>query len=135
LDKVIYVGTAPGNHPPDKSPTIKRITKWSDQAGLKEWTWTNLIDFKSSKLKLKKEKVIAFPDYLPKEFGPVEVDFDIKRIEGYKVIALGNLVAKYFEIKNIEHLKVPHPSGLNRMWNDPELEPKVIEEIRGFTNS
>jgi uracil-DNA glycosylase len=69
LDKVIYVGSAPGNHPPDK------------------------------------------------------------------VIALGNLVAKYFENRKIEHLKVPHPSGLNRMWNDPELEPKVIEEIRGFTNS
>ena len=117
MDKVIYVGSAPGNHPPDKSPTIKRITKWSDQAGLEEWTWTNLVDFKSPKLKLK------------------EVDFDTKRIEGYKVIALGNVVAKYFEIRKIEHLKVPHPSGLNRMWNDPELEPKVIEEIRGFTNS
>jgi len=117
LDKVIYVGTAPGNHSPDKSPTIKRIAKWSDQVGIKEWAWTNLSNLKLSELKLK------------------EIDFDIKQIEGYKVIALGNLVAKYFEIKNIEHLKVPHPSGKNRMWNDPELEPKVIEEIRGFTNS
>ena len=103
--KVIYVGTKPGNFPPSKSPTIKRITKWSDRAGIINWSWTNMSD----------------PEHLEK-------------IKGCKVIAMGNDVAKHFTKYNIEHLKVPHPSGLNRMWNDPELEPKVIEEIRGFTN-
>ena len=103
--KVIYVGTKPGNFPPSKSPTIKRITKWSDRAGIINWSWTNMSD----------------PDHLNK-------------IKGCKVIAMGNDVANYFTKYNIEHLKVPPPSGLNRMWNDPELEPKVIEEIRGFTN-
>jgi len=103
--KTIYVGTEPGNHPPEKSPTIKRITKWSIQAGIKNWDWTNISD----------------PNHL-------------KQIENSRVIAMGNDVAKYFTKNNIEHLKVPHPSGLNRMWNDPELEPKVIEQIRGFTS-
>ena len=103
--KTIYVGTEPGNHPPEKSPTIKRITKWSIQAGIKNWDWTNISD----------------PNHL-------------KQIENSRVIAMGNDVAKYFTKNNIKHLKVPHPSGLNRMWNDPELEPKVIEQIRGFTS-
>lgn len=117
MDKIIFVGTAPGNHPPDKSPTIRRITKWANEAGIVQWTWTNLVEHKAPKLKLK------------------EVDGEVlMRINGYKVIALGNLVSDYFKKNNIKHLKVPHPSGLNRMWNDPELEPKVIEEIRGFTN-
>ena len=105
MDKVIYVGTKPGNFPPDKSPTIKRITKWSEAAGINDWDWTNMSD----------------PDHLEK-------------IKDCKVIAMGNDVSDYFDVANIEHLKVPHPSGLNRMWNNPELEPKVIEEIRGFTN-
>jgi len=103
--KTIYVGTEPGNHPPEKSPTIKRITKWSTEAGIKNWTWTNISD----------------PDWR-------------EHIIGCKVIAMGNDVAKHFTKNNVEHLKVPHPSGLNRMWNNPELEPQVIEQIRGFTS-
>ena len=115
MDKIIFVGTSPGNYPPDKSPTIKRITKWANAAGLIQWTWTNLIEHKDPNLKLSRVD------------GGV-----LMRIQGYKVVALGNLVSQYFTKKNIKHLKVPHPSGLNRMWNDPELEPKVIEEIRGL---
>ena len=117
--RVIYVGTSRGNFPPDKSPTIKKIIKWSEQAGLKSWSWTNLIDFK-----------------MTGNFSLSEVNDKsiLKQVEGHKVIALGNQVSDYFEKRNIEHLKVPHPSGLNRMWNDPELEPKVIEKIKRFTN-
>mgnify|MGYP003314554593 CR=1 FL=1 len=46
LGKIIYVGTRPGNFPPPKSPTIKRITKWSKLAGIEEqnWDWTNISD-------------------------------------------------------------------------------------------
>lgn len=101
--KIMYVGTKPGNHPPEKSPTIKRITKWSEQIGIEDWDWTNISD----------------PNWR-------------EQIIGCKVIAMGNEVSDYFVKNNVEHLKVPHPSGLNRMWNDPELEPKVIEAIRGL---
>tara|TARA_B100001113_G_scaffold353047_1_gene356139 strand:+ start:4175 stop:4504 length:330 start_codon:yes stop_codon:yes gene_type:complete len=101
--RIMYVGTKPGNFPPERSPTIRRISKWSDAAGIVDWDWTNLSN----------------PEHM-------------KRIEGCKVIAMGNEVHNYFVKNNIEHLKVPHPSGLNRMWNDPELEPKVIEQIRGL---
>ena len=59
--KVIYVGTKAGNFPPSKSRTIKRITKWSNSAGLLNWTWTNIWE----------------PDHLEK-------------IMGCKVIAMGN---------------------------------------------
>lgn len=103
MDKIIYVGTKPGNFPPEKSPTIRRITKWSEQAGVQDWDWTNLSDNNM-----------------------------LEKIKGCKVIAMGNEVHNYFNKNNIEHLKVPHPSGLNRMWNDPKLEPQVIEQIRGL---
>ena len=103
MDKIIYVGTKPGNFPPDRSPTIRRITKWSNEAGVDNWDWTNLSD----------------PDMLDK-------------IKGCKVIAMGNDVANYFSKTDIPFLKVPHPSGLNRMWNDPKVEPQVIEQIRGL---
>ena len=86
MDKIIYVGTKPGNFPPDRSPTIRRITKWSNEAGVDNWDWTNLSD----------------PNMLDK-------------IKGCKVIAMGNDVANYFSKTDIPFLKVPHPSGLNRM--------------------
>tara|TARA_B100000029_G_C16728038_1_gene649600 strand:+ start:83 stop:439 length:357 start_codon:yes stop_codon:yes gene_type:complete len=52
-----------------------------------------------------------------------------------KIIALGNLASQYLTRKNIDHLKVPHPSMKNRVWNDSSLEPKVIKQIREYIGS
>ena len=116
---ILFVGIAPGNHPPDKSPTLKRIKYWMDSVGIDKYDWTNLVDYKAPKLKLSEVN--------EEEFA--------KKIKGYShIIALGNLPSTYLFKKRIPHLKVPHPSGLNRIWNDKSVEPQVIEKIRGFTN-
>ena len=47
--RIIYVGTKPGNFPPERSPTIRRISKWSDAAGITDWDWTNLSNPEQSK--------------------------------------------------------------------------------------
>lgn len=116
---ILFMGIAPGNHPPDKSPTLRRIKYWMDSVGIEEYDWTNLVDYKAPKLKL----------------SEVNVEEVAKKIKGYShIIALGNLPSTFLKRNSIPHLKVPHPSGLNRIWNDKSVEPKVIEQIRGFTN-
>lgn len=116
---ILFVGIAPGNHPPEKSPTLKRIKYWMNSVGIDNYSWTNLVDYKAPKLKLSEVN--------QKEFA--------EKIKGYShLIALGNLPSTYLKKNHIPHLKVPHPSGLNRIWNDKSVEPDVIERIRGFTN-
>lgn len=119
MDRIVFVGSAPGNHPPDKSPTIRRITKWMDELGVDrfKWKWTNLFLTKTTRTKLE----------------GIETQEFMERLKGYgKIIALGNIPSDQMKKLGIQHLKVPHPSGLNRMWNDPELEPKVINDIKGY---
>jgi hypothetical protein len=115
---ILFLGIAPGNHPPEKSPTLKRVRYWMDSVGIKEYGFTNLVDYKAPKLKL----------------SEIDVEEVANKLKGYShIIALGNLPSTFLEKNLVPHLKVPHPSGLNRIWNDKSVEPQVIENIRGFT--
>ena len=40
--------------------------------------------------------------------------------DGFKVIALGNKASYNLSNSRIEHFKLPHPSGLNRILNDKQ---------------
>ena len=82
-----------------------------------KWKWTNVFLTKTTRTKLE----------------GIETQEFMERLKGYgKIIALGNIPSDQMKRLGIQHLKVPHPSGLNRMWNDPELEPKVINDIKGY---
>ena len=60
-------------------------------------------------------------------------DNDLDKIKCHdKVLALGNVASEWLSKHDIPHLKVPHPSGLNRMWNDKTLESKVVEDIHAY---
>lgn len=50
-----------------------------------------------------------------------------------KVLALGSAAAKALDMAGIPHLKVPHPSGLNRFWNDPKSAQTMVETIRSYS--
>jgi uracil-DNA glycosylase len=59
-----------------------------------------------------------------------------QRITRYnKVIAVGKTAAKALEIAGIEHFAAPHPSGLNRFWNDAKQAAAMIESIRDYVGS
>ena len=60
-------------------------------------------------------------------------DDDIELIKKYeKIIALGNVASDWLKKNNIEHLKIPHPSGLNRFWNEAGSESWAINNIRKY---
>lgn len=49
--------------------------------------------------------------------------FKIERLkeDGFKVIALGNKASERLTKWQIQHYKLPHPSGLNRKINDKKI--------------
>ena len=49
-----------------------------------------------------------------------------------KVIALGNVASNSLKKLNIDHFKMPHPSGLNRQLNDKEFEKTKIKECYNY---
>jgi uracil-DNA glycosylase len=51
-----------------------------------------------------------------------------------KVIALGNEASKYLNSLNIEHFKLPHPSGRNLRLNDKKYVDKVLKECKDYLN-
>lgn len=56
-----------------------------------------------------------------------------QRLSSYnKIIAVGKTAAKALEIAGIDHFPVPHPSGLNRFWNDKDQAAAMIESIREY---
>lgn len=52
-----------------------------------------------------------------------------------KIIALGNDVSQYFTKRGVEHFPAPHPSPLNRKFNDKDFEPAVINSLHSYLTS
>lgn len=52
-----------------------------------------------------------------------------------KIIALGNIAAKVLTKANIEHFKLPHPSGLNRKLNDKKWLRKQLKEAKKYVHA
>lgn len=60
-------------------------------------------------------------------------DDDIEHIKKYeKIIALGNVASEWLKKNEVDHLKIPHPSGLNRFWNESGSESWAINNIRSY---
>lgn len=110
--RVVIIGHSPGKVAESKSITRKRVKRW---LGETQYEWYNLVDYHTTFLKMK------------------DVELDPKLIITYdKVIALGNMPSDWLTRNQIPHLKVPHPSGLNRAWNDPNTEPLTINRITSY---
>lgn len=110
--RVVIIGHSPGKVPESKSITRIRVKKW---LGETPYDWHNLVEYHAPNLKMK------------------EVQLSAESIREYdKVIALGNMPSEWLTRNQIHHIKVPHPSGLNRAWNDPTTEPLTITRIATY---
>lgn len=113
--KVLIVGHSPGKVKPEKSITRKRVFSWLQQVGVMEFTWHNLVAHHAPKLNLKQ---VTLDPQLVRQFD--------------KVISLGVLASSWLNRQGISHYPAPHPSGLNRQWNDPATEPRVIQQLKNY---
>jgi uracil-DNA glycosylase len=50
----------------------------------------------------------------------------------FKIIALGNKASERLENINVQHFKMPHPSGLNRQLNDQEYVAKMLKNCYNY---
>jgi uracil-DNA glycosylase family 4 len=51
-----------------------------------------------------------------------------------KIIALGKTAEKALTLLRTDYYPMPHPSGLNRLLNDPEYVKKKINGLRDYLN-
>ena len=117
-NKILVLGQSPGfAGSPEVSKTIQRVKGWMIQCGIQEqeYDWRNCVDVPGAKVKMKDVALNRF---------------EVANYE--KVICLGISASKWCERLKIKHIKVPHPSGLNRQWNDPSVEPNVINNINSY---
>ena len=121
--KVLVVGLAPGSSKikrKNKSATLKRLDKWLGACDVYLYSFVNL----------------RTPGRTFDSGTDIDETLLQECLDGYnKVIALGNEVSLYFTKRGVGHFPAPHPSPLNRKFNDKSFEPTVINSLHSYLNS
>jgi len=108
LQKILVVGINPSTKQNSKS--IKRLNDWIGQLDVIYYSFINCIDSPGK--------------YTVKD---INYDFVEQACHGYdKILALGSLPSSALTKLNIKHFMLPHPSGLNRLLNNPSY---IINEL------
>jgi hypothetical protein len=120
---VLIIGSNPSQKSPDTSafhPSTKSrkiIDSWFKDIPV-DISFTNVIDRPTEKNRpLTQNEIMSGL--------PALIDLS-KKYD--KVVALGSSAGRAVDMGNIGHIKMPHPSGLNRQLNDGEwVRRKVLE--------
>ena len=48
------------------------------------------------------------------------------------IVALGNVASEALSKENVPHIKIPHPSGLNRVLNDKKMVDKFLKHCKDY---
>ena len=111
--QIVIVGHSPGKVDADKSMTLKRVKDWMESCNILMYDWYNLVDYHAPDLKLK------------------DATLKPETVQKYNVIiSIGNLADDWCKKNDINNYKMPHPSGLNRIWNDKRRANKIIRELK-----
>lgn len=54
--------------------------------------------------------------------------------QGLKYVALGNNASERLTELGINHLKLPHPSGVNRHWNTEGAEEECARKLKEYVS-
>lgn len=120
-NKVLVLGISPGfAGSRAASKSVQRVNQWLAECGVAEteYDWQNCSDQ---------------PGARPKQSEILKRRWEVALYD--KVICLGNIPARWCYSLRIDHIKVPHPSGVNRKWNDPTTEPETVKQIRNYLNN
>lgn len=127
--KILIVGLNPSMVSVNNSPlhpntkTRKKVDSWfKDESTLFEIKYMNLSDIKT------KDKNEINKDIKDNQ-SILLTKIDLIITKNYKVISLGNDVDCFLTKNKIEHFAMPHPSGLNRFWNDPIASKEKVNEM------
>lgn len=112
MNTVLVVGDAPRydlgtSKPFDKAKCKKRLDLWLRSMSVDDYILCNRVD-------------IDFNNRASWHFGPV--------------IALGNEASRALSKIKVDHYKLPHPSGLNRLLNDKDYIVTKLTECKKYIN-
>jgi uracil-DNA glycosylase len=132
METILFIGSNTSNasadnsafHPSTKSRKI--LDSWcQDIVGIK--AYLNVLDKKTE-------------DNRPLTQEEIKVNIsrlaeDIKKINPDKIIALGKTASKAVSLLGLKFLELPHPSGMNRLLNDPQYVEEKIKELVEFCST
>lgn len=122
MRRVLVVGCNPGAPLRDASrvprgSALARLGEWVGRAGLPYVSFVNCF-------------------YETGRYSMRRVEWDFLRDcvacgEHETVVALGGFPSQVLTRLGVEHVRVPHPSGLNREVNDPRAVRRAVRALRG----
>ena len=118
--KILILGHSPSSkpyHPQKGNPSINRLNRWLDECDVKIYSFANLCAHHVPSLKK----------------GTVDETSIKNMCQSYnKIIGLGNEVKQCLTKMGIEHFPAPHPSPLNRKFNDKAYELNFINTLKSY---
>ncbi len=110
------------NRQSGKNSTLSRLARWMGYAGVERYSFVN-----------------AIPDVV----GPVYAARQVRMnwladcgVTGYdRVVSLGPLPSRPLSELKVRHFVLPHPSGRNRLLNDPVFEEEMIYLLHEYVLS
>lgn len=110
--RVIFVGLNPARPGRTLSQALRRLSSWADSLEIGFFSFTNAYygSLDSPDLPFLRDCVVGYD----------------------RVIALGNVASVSLNKIGIDHFKMPHPSGRNRLLNDRNYELAMIERCREY---
>lgn len=117
---VVVIGFNPAIHGSKGiTSTFQRLITWFRMIHHPDFSFTNLMPNANSQPRM------------------AEVDWEwfneeIEPWRGKKVVALGNFVSHVLNKMELEHLKIPHPSTRNFVYNDWNNEIIVVQKLRAY---
>ena len=112
--KILIIGQNPGRYRKStKTCTLYKLQEWMNECNVRYYSFTNVSIYQGS-TKANLERIN-------------------KECKGYdKVVALGKVASSTLNKLDIRHLPMPHPSGLNRQWNNPEFKKLSLQCLENY---
>jgi len=120
--KILVLGHSPSSKeycPRKGNPSINRLNRWLDDCGVRIYSFSNASAHRATSLKM----------------ADIDETYITNITTGYnKILSLGNEVNNILTKMGIEHYALPHPSPLNRKFNDKKFEISVISGLQSYLN-
>lgn len=127
---ILFVGSNPSEKAASEEPfhestkSGKVLREWVARAGITNFKFGNIVNKATPGNRgLSKKEISSYAGVL---------NIQIRSLKPTHVIALGNQAAFALDICEIKHLKMPHPSGLNRKLNDPAYVEEQINKLKEY---
>jgi hypothetical protein len=117
----LFVGLNPAARHPgtdwNNNSTFAKLFDWCDRLNVRHFSFVN-VSHKSGVF----------------DRNTIDVPFLMKTVATHNgpVVALGREVAAVMERTRHSFFKMPHPSPLNRLLNDPAYEEMMLDELSTF---